>query len=166
MLGLSSDSSATVAPLMGWRYRLSVRGAVSVAGVVGEKKSCDVDLSCCIYRQEHTEAASSYIIRCLETGSRTIVNYNDLPEMELEEFSAVVERFREEACWFHFEVSFQLKSLAWCSRDTGVILTRLLAGKNPRHNAPVHTVSKSISSYRQNQCRGRETWPDRLVETC
>lgn len=126
----------------------------------------DVDLSCCIYRQEHTEAASSYIIRSLETGSRTIVNYNDLPEMEVEEFSAVVERFREEACWFHFEVSFQLTSLTWCSRDTGVILTRLLAGKNPRHNAPVHTVSKSISSYRQNQCRGRETWPDRLVETC
>jgi ketohexokinase len=62
-----------------------------------------VDLSCCIHRPEHTEAASSYIIRSLETGSRTIVNYNDLPEMTLSEFISVTETLRNQHCWFHFE---------------------------------------------------------------
>ena len=66
-----------------------------------------IDLSCCIYRPERTEAASSYIIRSLETGSRTIINYNGLPEMSIEEFRAAAEKVEEEACWFHFEVSHQ-----------------------------------------------------------
>ena len=69
-----------------------------------------VDLSCCIYRSEHTEAASSYIIRSLQTGSRTIVNYNKLPEMSVEEFQASAAKVEGEAYWFHFEVSHQHKT--------------------------------------------------------
>ncbi|KAH6611093.1 hypothetical protein Trco_001113 [Trichoderma cornu-damae] len=58
----------------------------------------------CLYREAHTEAASSYILRSEQTGSRTLVNYNDLPEMTVDEFEAVVRRFgASDDTWWHFE---------------------------------------------------------------
>ncbi|CAI4210232.1 unnamed protein product, partial [Parascedosporium putredinis] len=39
------------------------------------------------------EPASSFIVRSLRTGSRTIVNYNGIDEMTVEEFKTVVARF-------------------------------------------------------------------------
>lgn len=51
-----------------------------------------VDLSCCIYTGGHHETASSYIIRSAATGSRTIVNYNNLPEMTKHEFEFIVNK--------------------------------------------------------------------------
>ncbi|KAK3937660.1 Ketohexokinase [Diplogelasinospora grovesii] len=67
-----------------------------------------VDFSHCLYRQGHNEAASSYIIRSRETGSRTIVNYNGLPEMTVNEFASIVETLvtpqqQGEEYWWHFE---------------------------------------------------------------
>lgn len=57
-----------------------------------------------LYRETHTEAASSYIIRSEQTGSRTLVNYNDLPEMTIGEFQAVVRKFSpDDETWWHFE---------------------------------------------------------------
>ncbi|KAH6892131.1 Ribokinase-like protein [Thelonectria olida] len=63
-----------------------------------------LDLRHCIYREASVEAASSYIIRSDETGSRTLVNYNDLPEMTMDEFEPIVKSFSpdQETCW-HFE---------------------------------------------------------------
>lgn len=59
----------------------------------------------CLYREGHDEPASSYIIRSQATGSRTIVNFNDLPEMTEAEFVAIADRFGKEAeTWWHFEV--------------------------------------------------------------
>lgn len=64
-----------------------------------------VDLQHCIYRDQHTEAASSYIIRSEQTGSRTLVNYNDLPEMTTHEFERVALSFTpDQETWWHFEV--------------------------------------------------------------
>jgi len=66
-----------------------------------------VDLTHCIYREEFTEPASSYIIKSRTTGSRTIVNYNELPELTAAEFGAAAERLDlgdGSARWFHFEV--------------------------------------------------------------
>ena len=67
-----------------------------------------IDLQTCLYRTGHQQAASSYIIRSKETGSRTVLNYNGLPEISVDEFVAVVERFRTiskgEESWWHFEV--------------------------------------------------------------
>ena len=78
-----------------------------------------VDFSHCLYRKGHDEAASSYIIRSSATGSRTIVNYNDLSEMTRDEFVKIVDDsllrhnhsddgsargFAEEDYWWHFEV--------------------------------------------------------------
>jgi ketohexokinase len=63
-----------------------------------------VSLEHCIYREEFEEPASSYIIKSQASGSRTIVNYNELPEMALEEFESIVDGLRSPVGWFHFEV--------------------------------------------------------------
>jgi ketohexokinase len=66
-----------------------------------------VDLSHCIYRDDCVEAASSYIIRSEESGSRTIVNYNDLTEMSFEEFETFVRDMSPAVNeHWHFEVIF------------------------------------------------------------
>lgn len=62
-----------------------------------------VNLTQCIYREEHKEAASSYIIRSSTTDSRTIINYNELPEMTCEEFIVMADRLGSELTWCHFE---------------------------------------------------------------
>ncbi|OTA61093.1 Ribokinase-like protein [Hypoxylon sp. EC38] len=61
-----------------------------------------VDFSRCIFRADHKDPASSYIIRSEATGSRTLVNYNNLPEMTIDEFIAAANEVGEES-WFHFE---------------------------------------------------------------
>ncbi|KAL4884410.1 Ribokinase-like protein [Aspergillus karnatakaensis] len=63
----------------------------------------EVSLNHCIYREEFEEPASSYIIKSLSSGSRTIVNYNELPEMTLEEFEATTKSLNEKVAWYHFE---------------------------------------------------------------
>lgn len=72
----------------------------------GRDSGSAVDLSHCLYREGQEEAASSYIIRSGQTGSRTIVNFNDLPEMNVDEFKRIAEAFRDygHECWWHFEV--------------------------------------------------------------
>lgn len=64
----------------------------------------------CIYRGESTTAASSYIIKSQQNGSRTIVSYNGLEEMTLDEFeqkaAAVLSHAETERGWFHFEVRY------------------------------------------------------------
>ncbi|RDW70738.1 ketohexokinase [Aspergillus mulundensis] len=62
-----------------------------------------VSLSHCIHREEFQEPASSYIIKSQASGSRTIVNYNELPEMTLEEFVQIADRLGTEIGWYHFE---------------------------------------------------------------
>ncbi|PWY86901.1 pfkB family kinase [Aspergillus heteromorphus CBS 117.55] len=62
-----------------------------------------VRLAHCIYRENVTEPASSYIIKSQSSGSRTIVNYNALPEMTEKEFINIADRLGPRASWFHFE---------------------------------------------------------------
>ena len=64
-----------------------------------------ISLRGCIYREEHQQPASSYILRSQASDTRTIVNYNALPEMTREEFISLVAGMREELTWCHFEVS-------------------------------------------------------------
>lgn len=64
-----------------------------------------VNLDRCIYREEFSEPASSYIIKSSGTGSRTIVNYNELPEMSVDELKRVIDEVGTRATWIHFEVS-------------------------------------------------------------
>lgn len=71
-----------------------------------------IDFSRCLYRQGHEAPASSYVLRSAATGSRTVVNHNDLPDMTVEEFTAVVESLQADEAerdqgrrqwWWHFE---------------------------------------------------------------
>jgi ketohexokinase len=58
----------------------------------------------CLFRAGCTEAASSYIIRSEASGTRTLVNYNDLPEMTGDELVRIVDTFApEDEYIFHFE---------------------------------------------------------------
>jgi ketohexokinase len=63
-----------------------------------------VNLEHCIVRRNKNEAPKSFIIRSRATGSRTIVNYNELDEMTAEEFTDVFERIHDKVGWWHFEV--------------------------------------------------------------
>lgn len=94
----------------------------AIATLASSLTAC-VSIKHSIYREAHEEPASSYIIRSRETGSRTIVNYNDLPEMTLDEFTEAVHKIAAEThdahadgasrrgssnidstgFWFHFE---------------------------------------------------------------
>ncbi|OAX77146.1 hypothetical protein ACJ72_08559, partial [Emergomyces africanus] len=67
--------------------------------------SSHVDLQHCIYRENCSDPASSYIIKSTSTGSRTIVNYNELSEMTVSEFVEAAQRLSATTCprWFHFE---------------------------------------------------------------
>ncbi|KAL4960307.1 ketohexokinase [Aspergillus stella-maris] len=62
-----------------------------------------VSLKHCIYREKFQEPASSYIIKSEESGSRTIVNYNELPEMTVVEFMSIADELGVGAGWYHFE---------------------------------------------------------------
>lgn len=70
-----------------------------------------IDFRHCLYREGHDSAASSYIVRSSGTGSRTIINYNELPEMTTPEFTKIADEItgqaaeKAEGCWWHFEVS-------------------------------------------------------------
>lgn len=68
-----------------------------------------VDLSQSIYRNEFSEPVTAYIISNSLTGTRTIVNYNELPEMTWPEFSRMTEPLllkdplSMDQIWVHFE---------------------------------------------------------------
>ncbi|KAI0977379.1 putative PfkB family kinase [Xylaria arbuscula] len=79
-----------------------------------------VDFSRCIFRDSNQEPASSYIIRSSATGSRTLVNYNDLAEMTFDEFVAAAENLDGEKAWFHFEgriPATTLQCIHWLRRS-------------------------------------------------
>lgn len=72
-----------------------------------------VDFSHCLYREGHLEPASCYIIQSQAAGTRTIVNHSGLPDMTVDEFKEIADRFvqtstmtpgsgPEETLW-HFE---------------------------------------------------------------
>lgn len=63
-----------------------------------------VRLDHCIYREQFQELASCFIIKSQSTGSRTVVNYNELPEMTVEDFIPIADKLGPQASWFHFEV--------------------------------------------------------------
>ncbi|KAJ3570640.1 hypothetical protein NPX13_g5663 [Xylaria arbuscula] len=62
-----------------------------------------VSLQACLFREDYQEPPSSYIIKNATSGSRTIINYNELPEMTCDEFSRAVDMLNTEGTWYHFE---------------------------------------------------------------
>ncbi|KZL82951.1 pfkb family kinase, partial [Colletotrichum incanum] len=67
-------------------------------------KTPAIDFDHCLFRKGHQAPASSHILRSEATGTRTIINHNDLPEMTVHEFLRVAEAFRGHGrTWWHFE---------------------------------------------------------------
>ncbi|KAI4602121.1 hypothetical protein KJ359_010987 [Pestalotiopsis sp. 9143b] len=97
-------------------------GAAKVKESFGSRSI--VDLSRCVYREGYAEPASSYIIRSEATDSRTLVSYNDLPDVTVDDFKAAAGGLLRPGgkTWWHFEVS-----LFWfppsCTRDMSSIKT-------------------------------------------
>lgn len=92
--------------------------------------STRVDLRHCIYRETHIDPVSSFIISSEAAGTRTIVNHNELPEMTVEEFNAIVAMLVQSAVedgqdqiWFHFEGRIPQTTLT-CIRGLRQRLTR------------------------------------------
>ncbi|KAJ5607834.1 hypothetical protein N7537_004453 [Penicillium hordei] len=94
----SAESSLNLITILPSKTSLASREIQSSLGDM-------VRLDSCIYRERFSEPASSYIIMSQATGSRTIVNYNELPEMTCIEFATAIEPLRTvtDRPWFHFE---------------------------------------------------------------
>jgi ketohexokinase len=138
----------------------------------------DVDLSHCLYREEHAEAASCHVLRSLGTGSRTLVSYSDLPEMTAAELETVARAFvssttskdDEKETWWHFEVREKKKT-----RDTktqyderAVIYEKEnnnnnKKGPDSRDNSKLYPPPTKYAAQRHYQRRDRET---RQARTC
>ncbi|KAJ5887588.1 pfkB family kinase [Penicillium taxi] len=81
---------------------LPKRSSVASQQIISELEP-DIHLDHCIFREQFEEPASCYIIKSLSTGSRTIVTYNELPDMTVAEFTQAFNDFSCEKTWFHFE---------------------------------------------------------------
>lgn len=105
-------------------------------------ESSPVGFQHCLYRETHTQAASSYIFRSKQTGSRTIINYNDLPEMTVDEFEAVVRRFNPgDETWWHFEVSpVQSSSKARKTHTPCCLVKAAPANGRVKRGTPQHLI--------------------------
>ncbi|TPX17266.1 uncharacterized protein E0L32_012256 [Thyridium curvatum] len=143
-------------------------GALKIISSFGD--GAVVRLDHCMYRDGCTEAASSYIIRSQKTGSRTIVNYNGLPEMTVGEFAAVVDAFAgEQETWWHFEVrSFPLLQIASrppVRHPSFLTFAFPRVGSDSRDDTGMHPPSSTIIALGQGQCRGGETKEGRPART-
>ncbi|EME89156.1 uncharacterized protein MYCFIDRAFT_210004 [Pseudocercospora fijiensis CIRAD86] len=105
---------------------------------IRESFAPNVDLSLSLCRETSSEAASSFIIRSIESGSRTIVNYNDLAEMSLGEFQDLVKqrtKAKNERSWYHFEGRIPETSVScmrWLKETYPDVLTSAEAEKPAR----------------------------------
>jgi ketohexokinase len=95
---------------------------------LGPGINCDF----CLHREDAQEAPASYIIRSQTSDSRTIINYNGLQEMTVEEFAQMADRLEPmDVGLYHFEVSI--------SKNGRLFLTGF-QGTNPRGDARVHAI--------------------------
>lgn len=80
-------------------------GAAKVRESFGSRSI--VDLTRCVYHEGYAEPASSYIIRSEATDSRTLVSYNDLPDVTVDDFKSAASGLLRSGgkTWWHFEVS-------------------------------------------------------------
>ena len=107
-----------------------------------------IEFSKCLYREGSDVGASSYIIKSGSSDSRTIVNYNPLHEMTVQEFSGIIDSFAGDSeTWWHFEVGFP-----GVCRNVVTDLT----GPNPRYHAGVHPTAAEEATASKNQRRDRK----------
>ncbi|KAJ2906636.1 uncharacterized protein MKZ38_000891 [Zalerion maritima] len=143
----------------------SIRSSFSASG--GE-----LDLETCLYREGCQQPASSYIIRNASTSSRTIVNYNDLPEMSVEEFAGILSNFKGDGggeSWWHFEgripdVTLECIKLVRKSLPTAIVSVEI--EKPGREGLQALAAEADMvfysRSYAESTGESRETFPSFL----
>ena len=63
-----------------------------------------IDFTHCFYRNSSMVAPSSYILKSVESDSRTLVNYNELEEMTIEDFKDALSKLSGQLnTIYHFE---------------------------------------------------------------
>lgn len=102
----------------------------------GQRSS--VDFRHCLFREGHAEAASCYVLRSEQTGSRTLVSHNDLPDMTVAEFERIARSFNtDQETWWHFEVEapaiLSPSSSSVCRRDARPSTWRRRRKRNALH---------------------------------
>lgn len=121
--------------------------------LVRDSLSDRVNTQHCIYREDHTEPASSYIIKTENTGSRTIVNYNELPEMTLQEFqSTVTTGIAEDGArmWFHFEgreIDTSVGCMRWLRQQYPDVLLSTEIENPSRHGLELMVAEADVVFY-------------------
>lgn len=131
---------------------LSVLPAKTSPGTktVRESLSDRVNIQHCIYRENHIEPASSYIIKSDNTGSRTIVNHNELPEMTLGEFQDAVETGIHQTgkrMWFHFEgreVDTSVACMRWLRQQYSDVLLSVEVEKPNREGLELMAAEADV----------------------
>ncbi|XRM39748.1 hypothetical protein ABZX51_003090 [Aspergillus tubingensis] len=98
---LTTDTTSTVDVSLNLIAVLPAKASTAAQEIQSAFKP-HVNLSHCIFREAFNEPASSYIIKSESSGSRTIVNYNELPEMTVDEFTQIAGNLTNPT-WFHFE---------------------------------------------------------------
>ncbi|KAH2290477.1 hypothetical protein KXW82_001664 [Aspergillus fumigatus] len=117
-----------------------------------------VQLGHCIYREQFSEPASSYIIKSQASGSRTIVNYNELPEMTIEEFTAIADKIGSTATWFHFEGRIPEVTLAcmrYLRRCYPSIQISVEVEKPARHGLQELAIEADVVFYSKSWAQGQ-----------
>lgn len=106
-----------------------------------------VDLTKCIYQDEYVEPSSSYIIKNLASDTRTIISYNAMPDMTLNEFTQIADSLGGGPLWYHFEVSP-------ASLVPTISITRFLIrpGSHTRRHISLHPTPAKVGARRQDQC--------------
>ncbi|KAI1330077.1 Ribokinase-like protein [Xylariaceae sp. FL0255] len=82
---------------------LPSRNASTTASIIASYgTNALVDFSTTIFRDDLQEPASCYVLRSEATGTRTSVNFNQMPDMTFEEFVSATKNLGDTG-WFHFE---------------------------------------------------------------
>ena len=119
-----------------------------------------VDTTKCIYRDEYVEPSSSYIIKNLASDSRTIISYNTMPDMNLDEFTQIADSFGRGAVWYHFEVS-----LAFLV-PTSIEGFLIRIGSHTRCHIRLYPIPAKVGARRQDQRGDREIPKTRAARAC
>ncbi|CAL8582730.1 hypothetical protein XPA_008377 [Xanthoria parietina] len=124
--------------------------------------NASTDLAHCICRPDVNEPASSYIVRSRQVDSRTIINYNGLPEMTTAEFASVADKLGENTGWCHFEGN-GYESSEECLRAQATLVSKASLLLCTWGDAGVGALELPSLTYRE--CRAFKTAGTDTVDT-
>ncbi|KAH8166163.1 hypothetical protein CIB48_g2095 [Xylaria polymorpha] len=120
----------------------------TATGKIEESLGSGISLQACLFREEYDNPPSSYIIRSVATDSRTIINYNVLPEMTCDDISRTADAMNLEGnTLYHFEgriPDVTLQCLKYLRRSQAGVCISVELEKPARDRATGTTTLKSV----------------------